>query len=51
MIKKNAANGKKQNVNNIEQHLIEMSKEKGYLTYQDVNEALPEDVVSPDEIK
>ena len=30
--------------------LVEMSKEKGYLTYQDVNEVLPEDVISPDEI-
>jgi len=27
--------------------LITVGKEKGYLTYDEVNEALPEDLVSP----
>ena len=26
--------------------LIELGKERGYLTYEDINEALPDDVVS-----
>ncbi|MFH1824012.1 MAG: RNA polymerase sigma factor RpoD [Candidatus Firestonebacteria bacterium] len=36
-------------ITNLEQ-LIEMGKEKGFLTYQEVNDILPEDVISPDEI-
>ena len=34
----------------VEKRLIEKGKEKGYLTYQEVNEIIPEDVVSPEEI-
>jgi RNA polymerase primary sigma factor len=30
--------------------LIDLGKEKGYLTYDDVNDGLPADVVSPDQI-
>ncbi|HVO95397.1 MAG TPA: RNA polymerase sigma factor region1.1 domain-containing protein, partial [Terriglobales bacterium] len=30
--------------------LIDLGKEKGYLTYDDVNDMLPADVVSPDQI-
>ena len=30
--------------------LIQVSNEKGYLTYTDINDILPEDVVSPNEI-
>ncbi len=32
------------------QKLIDRGKEKGFLTYEEVNEALPSDVVSPDEL-
>ncbi len=32
------------------QGLIELGKERGFLTYEDINEALPEDVVSADQI-
>jgi RNA polymerase primary sigma factor len=31
-------------------HLISQSKEKGYLTYNDVNDILPPDVVSPEQL-
>src|SRR3989339_837785 len=34
----------------VEKLLIEKGKEKGYLTYQEVNEIIPEDVISPEEI-
>ncbi len=30
--------------------LIHLSSEKGYITYDDINEILPEDIVSPEEI-
>jgi len=30
--------------------LITVGKEKGYLTYDEVNEALPEDLVSPEKL-
>ncbi|MGE5059436.1 MAG: RNA polymerase sigma factor region1.1 domain-containing protein, partial [Betaproteobacteria bacterium] len=30
--------------------LIDLGKEKGYLTYDDVNDMLPAEVVSPDQI-
>lgn len=36
-------------ITNLNQ-LIEIGKEKGYLTYQEVNDILPEEVISPDEI-
>ena len=32
------------------QHLIDLGKSKGFLTYDEVNEALPQDVVAPDQI-
>ena len=32
------------------QHLISVGKEKGYLTYDELNNALPEDFVSSDEM-
>ncbi|MDZ4224617.1 MAG: RNA polymerase sigma factor region1.1 domain-containing protein, partial [bacterium] len=32
------------------QRLIERGKEKGFLTYEEVNEALPADLVSPDDL-
>ncbi|MCK5421367.1 MAG: RNA polymerase sigma factor region1.1 domain-containing protein, partial [Deltaproteobacteria bacterium] len=28
--------------------LIDMAKEKGFLTYQEINHILPSDVISPD---
>ena len=30
--------------------LIELGREKGYLTYEEVNNALPSEVVSPDQM-
>jgi len=38
--------------NNIKEvkKLIDLGKEKGYLTYDDVNNMLPAEVVSPDQI-
>ena len=39
----------KEKTNDI-QGLIELGKERGFLTYEDINEALPEDVVSADQI-
>ena len=30
--------------------LIDMGKEKGFLTYEEVNDVLPSEVVSPDQI-
>src|SRR3990170_7020673 len=32
------------------QHLISVGKEKGYLTYDELNNALPEDIISSDEM-
>ena len=32
------------------QKLIALGKERGFLTYEEVNEALPTDVVSPDQL-
>ena len=32
------------------QHLISVGKEKGYLTYEELNNALPEDIISSDEM-
>ncbi|MBI2068428.1 MAG: RNA polymerase sigma factor RpoD [Deltaproteobacteria bacterium] len=32
------------------EHLIHLGKEKGFLTYEEVNDALPDDVVSPDQL-
>src|SRR3970040_844191 len=32
------------------QHLISVGKEKGYLTYDELNNALPEDLISSDEM-
>ena len=36
--------------NKTMERLISLGKEKGYLTYEEVNEILPEDVVSSEEI-
>jgi RNA polymerase primary sigma factor len=42
---------KKKNGNMDEmQQLIDLGKEKGYLTYEDVNDLLPADMVSSDQI-
>jgi RNA polymerase primary sigma factor len=41
---------KNQKENGRLKQLIEMGKEKGFLTYQEVNDVLPEDVISPEEI-
>ena len=32
------------------QQLIHLGKEKGFLTYEEVNDALPDDIVSPDQL-
>ena len=47
VVKKNKQKMKK---SEVEKLLIEKGKEKGYLTYQEVNEIIPEDVISPEEI-
>jgi len=39
----------KQKTNDI-QGLIELGKERGFLTYEDINEALPDDITSADQI-
>jgi len=39
----------KEKTNDI-QGLIELGKERGYLTYEDINGALPDDVTSADQI-
>src|SRR5437773_3882452 len=39
----------KEKTNEI-QGLIELGKERGFLTYEDINEALPENVLSADQI-
>jgi len=31
--------------------LIAMGKSKGYLTYEEVNDALPEDMITPDDLE
>lgn len=43
-------NKQKMKKGEVEKLLIEKGKEKGYLTYQEVNEIIPEDVISPEEI-
>ena len=40
---------KKDNTDQVNQ-LIDMGKEKGFLTYEEVNDVLPSEVVSPDQI-
>jgi RNA polymerase primary sigma factor len=39
----------KKGVENVK-HLIDMGKEKGYLTYEEVNEVLPSDIVASDQL-
>lgn len=41
--------GRKPKVNQVK-HLINIGKEKGFLTYDEVNDILPPEVVSPDQI-
>src|SRR5574341_1829726 len=41
--------GEKKNLKEVKK-LIDLGKEKGYLTYDDVNDMLPAEVVSPDQI-
>src|SRR5262245_41893109 len=41
--------GEKKNMKEVKK-LIDLGKEKGYLTYDDVNDMLPAEVVSPDQI-
>ena len=33
------------------QKLLDLGKEKSFLTYDDINQELPEDVISPDDIE
>ncbi|MBW2222351.1 MAG: RNA polymerase sigma factor region1.1 domain-containing protein, partial [Deltaproteobacteria bacterium] len=40
---------KKNTIDQVNQ-LIDMGKEKGFLTYEEVNSVLPPDIVSPDQI-
>jgi RNA polymerase primary sigma factor len=40
---------KKDTIDQVNQ-LIDMGKEKGFLTYAEVNDVLPSEVVSPDQI-
>ena len=40
----------KKNMKKEVKKLIDLGKEKGYLTYDDVNDMLPAEVVSPDQI-
>ncbi|MDP3936946.1 MAG: RNA polymerase sigma factor RpoD [Deltaproteobacteria bacterium] len=40
---------KKRDIREVKE-LIDLGKEKGYLTYEDVNNALPSEVVSPDQM-
>ena len=40
---------KKSNINEVKK-LIDIGKEKGFLTYEEVNEMLPSDVVSSEQI-
>jgi RNA polymerase primary sigma factor len=40
---------KKDTIDQVTQ-LIDMAKEKGFLTYEEVNDILPSDVVSPDQL-
>src|ERR1043166_8435667 len=42
--------GEKKNMKKEVKKLIDLGKEKGYLTYDDVNDMLPAEVVSPDQI-
>src|ERR1700741_5412555 len=46
---RSAASGEKKNLKEVKK-LIDLGKEKGYLTYDDVNDMLPAEVVSPDQI-
>ncbi|MGC8886063.1 MAG: RNA polymerase sigma factor RpoD [Verrucomicrobiia bacterium] len=39
----------KEDINEKVKELIRLAKEQGYLTYSDINEALPEKLLSPDE--
>ena len=48
MIKMNTVVEKK-DIKEVQQ-LINLGKEKGYLTYEEVNDALPDDLVSPEEL-
>ena len=40
---------KKDTIDQVTQ-LIDMAKEKGFLTYEEVNDILPSDIVSPDQL-
>jgi len=42
--------GKKESSKEVKK-LIDLGKEKGYLTYDDVNDMLPAEAVSPDQIE
>ena len=44
------ATGEKKNMKEVKK-LIDLGKEKGYLTYDDVNDMLPAEAVSPDQIE
>ena len=41
--------GEKKEIKEVKK-LIDLAKEKGYLTYDEVNDMLPADIVSPDQI-
>ena len=43
------APGEKKQIKEVKK-LIDLAKEKGYLTYDEVNDMLPADIVSPDQI-
>jgi RNA polymerase primary sigma factor len=47
-----AADGEKEVIDLTEKikELLRLSQEQGYLTYNDINDALPEDVVTPDDL-
>ena len=50
MASERAPAGEKKNMKKEVKKLIDLGKEKGYLTYDDVNDMLPAEVVSPDQI-
>src|SRR6266487_3178912 len=42
--------GSQEEVDNRVNHLLEMGTSRGYLTYEELNEKLPDEVVSPDKL-
>src|SRR5712675_2115298 len=42
--------GSQEEVDNRVNHLLEMGTTRGYLTYEELNEKLPDEVVSPDKL-